>query len=198
MSNIYNDLAKYDLNGRNNIDTKTYDELKKTELRKKILQGATYIVGFVGVMCLLVNIPIGATVLFVSCVTDLAANSKRNDAIRLKQTLNRNQEQMVTKSSVLQNNIVSANPILKELKFFWTDHIAEIERLIEHFGNQSVPTFRYNKLLLKRSEKRWNDTIKECRNYSHDIRNVLEGELKDLKDLNQNDKDSEFYLEEIF
>jgi len=39
MSNIYNDLAKYDLNGGNNIDTKTSDELKKTELRKKYYKG---------------------------------------------------------------------------------------------------------------------------------------------------------------
>nr|CAG8643373.1 14979_t:CDS:1 [Entrophospora candida] len=200
MIEIYNELKKFDFKNMKNIDPITYNKFKNAEFKKNFLIALSMTALILSTM---ITIPVAGTVLMVgfdavematlavaaTTTTTLStvgigssypADKNKENAAKLQKTLNIRQKQMINKSENIQNDILSAIPILKELEDFWMAQIVELERLTEYFESSSVKRFPLNKLIIKRLEKRWKETIEECKHYSDTTRNKVEDDRNDM------------------
>nr|CAG8659896.1 4363_t:CDS:1 [Entrophospora candida] len=199
MLEIRDELQKFDFENMKNIDPITYNKFKNAEFKKNFLIALSMTALFLSAM---ITIPVAGAVLMGTNAVEMStlavaattattlstvgmggsysAYKKKENAAELQETLNIRQKQMINKSKNIQNDILSAIPILKELEDFWMAQFVELERLIEYFESSSVKRFPLNKLIIKRLEKRWKETIEECKHYSDTTRNKLEDDRNDM------------------
>nr|CAG8564739.1 10715_t:CDS:2 [Entrophospora candida] len=152
MKTVHDELVDFDLDNMENIDPKTYKNLKMT----KVISTLACIMG--------AYVNLGAT--------------KKKEADKLSVVLSQNKKQMKAKLESLQDNSSLIHLTLRDIEGFWESRVSELERLIERFESFSKRESRPSKLFIRRFEEEWKEIIKEYKGCSRIIRKEIENDMK--------------------
>ncbi|CAJ0751820.1 11806_t:CDS:2 [Entrophospora sp. SA101] len=140
MTTVYDKGTEFGVKDMTNL--KYDDDLKNAESREKVLK----------VMKGLTTTMVASR----SVESAFIKNKKVPDGLSGKQ--------IHYMSESIQDSVFSIISVLKNLEFFWNKNADKLERLIEKFEVSSERKSRPNKLILRRLERQWKETVEECKN----------------------------------